>query len=379
MLLRQRTDPMTHAPEAACDDMLGLIYDAAMQEEGWRPFLDAFYNRISAYMAVLVFRHRPHGSLTLMVRSEVDENDFSRSYAKVAAANPIDYETMMSGRIYSLRDFVPQGDLAASPFYSEHLQPAGKSHLELMAIGPANGFRAHLVWVRDDALGPLNDAERQWLLSLVPHLERSMAIFGGWKLSDLATEICTEALDQLAYGTVALDKDGRILFCNRIADELIGKSEDITRSNGRLIFRRREHAQVIRELATDVDSVQREAVLRLRNGDHMIGVLAKPMASGRSPGGMTTARVIIYFHALTDHLQPSPALLAKLFGLAPSEAMLAILLSDGATLREAAKQLGITENSARTYSKRIFMKTGVGRQADLVRIVLRSVAMLGQS
>ena len=59
--------------------------------------------------------------------------------------------------------------------------------------------------------------------------------------------------------------------------------------------------------------------------------------------------------------------------------LLAILLSEGATLREAAKELGITENSARTYSKRIFMKAGVGRQADLIRLILRSVAMFGDS
>jgi len=87
----------------------------------------------------------------------------------------------------------------------------------------------------------------------------------------------------------------------------------------------------------------------------------------------------VYLHALTGHAQPSPVLLSKLFGLAPSEAMLAIRLSEGATLRETARQLGITENSARTYSKRVFLKTGVRRQADLVRVILRSIAVFGHS
>lgn len=364
----------------ASEDMIGLIYDASIHPDGWRPFLDAFCDHLSAYMAVMVFRHRPYGSLTLMVKQVGHEDsDFSRSYAKVAAENPIDYEAMASGRIYSLGDFVPEGDVRGTRFFTEHLQPAGKSHLELIAIGPADGFRAHLLWVRDDERGPLNAEERAWLMSLVPHLERGMAIFGGWKLSQLATGICTEALDQLAFGTVALDKDGRILFCNRIAADLIDKSEDLARLNGRLIFRRRDHAVAMREFASSVDPTRKQVVLRLRNGAEMVGLLARQIAMGGPGSAVTTARVIVYFHALTEHVQPSPALLSKLFGLAPSEAMLAILLSEGTTLRDAAKQLGITENSARTYSKRIFMKTGVRRQADLVRVILRSVAMFGRN
>lgn len=206
-----------------------------------------------------------------------------------------------------------------------------------------------------------------------------MAIFGSKILLQLASGISTEALNQLAFGAVALDKDGRILFCNRVADDLIARSEDLSRLNGRLIFRRKEHAQTMRAIATNLDNQPTEAVLRLRHGEETIGVLARPVASDAVGDAVTTARVIVYFHALTEHVQPSPVLLSKLFGLAPSEAMLAILLSEGATLREAAQQLGITENSARTYSKRIFLKTGVRRQADLVRVILRSVAMFGRS
>lgn len=360
------------------EDILSLIYDAPLHADGWQPFLAAFHRHLGAYLSVIAFRHRPHGSLVLMVREGGGgDTAFQESYARVAEANPIDYDAMKSGRIYSLRDFVPHGDVTASPFFTEHLQPAGKSHLELIAIGPADGFRAHFVWVRDDAAGPLNAREHAWVQSLVPHLERSMAIYARLKLLQLASGMSNEALDQLAFGAVALDKDGRILFCNRIAGELIEKSEDLSRLNGRLIFRRRDHARTMRTLATSVDPGQGDAVLRLRNGDETIGVLARPVAPRAVDNAVTTARVIAYFHALTEDARPSSALLSRLFGLAPSEAMLAILLSEGMTLREAAGQLGITENSVRTYSKRLFMKMGVRRQADLVRVVLRSVAMFG--
>ena len=49
----------------------------------------------------------------------------------------------------------------------------------------------------------------------------------------------------------------------------------------------------------------------------------------------------------------------------------------GLSLAEAAEKLELTENTVRSYCKTILSKTGVSRQADLVRLILRSVAVLG--
>ncbi|CAH2406313.1 hypothetical protein MES4922_490039 [Mesorhizobium ventifaucium] len=55
---------------------------------------------------------------------------------------------------------------------------------------------------------------------------------------------------------------------------------------------------------------------------------------------------------------PSPALLAGLFDLTPSEARLAAALSQGRPLKAAASDLKITVKTGRTYLERIFAKTG---------------------
>lgn len=67
----------------------------------------------------------------------------------------------------------------------------------------------------------------------------------------------------------------------------------------------------------------------------------------------------------------------KLFDLTPAETSLAILLTNGLTLEEAAEELGISKNTARAHLRSIFSKTGVTRQATLVRILLGSVVPLG--
>jgi len=63
-------------------------------------------------------------------------------------------------------------------------------------------------------------------------------------------------------------------------------------------------------------------------------------------------------------------LLVDLFGLLPSEARLAAALAGGDSLAEAAVHLGLTIETARTYSKKVFAKTGTRGQTDLVHRIL---------
>jgi DNA-binding CsgD family transcriptional regulator len=73
----------------------------------------------------------------------------------------------------------------------------------------------------------------------------------------------------------------------------------------------------------------------------------------------------------------SPALLRSLFGLTGAESALVLLLVEGLTLDEAAARQGVSRHTARSQLRSIFAKTGVTRQTELLRLVLRSVVPLG--
>jgi DNA-binding CsgD family transcriptional regulator len=62
-------------------------------------------------------------------------------------------------------------------------------------------------------------------------------------------------------------------------------------------------------------------------------------------------------------------ILEQLFELSPMQARLTALLMTGRRIRDIAPMLGLTEGSARQYLKRVFKKTGIKRQADLIRVV----------
>jgi len=61
------------------------------------------------------------------------------------------------------------------------------------------------------------------------------------------------------------------------------------------------------------------------------------------------------------------------FGLRPAEARLVVLLFAGASLRSCAKALGIKYETARSYLKSVFQKTGTHRQAELVLTIFQAM------
>ncbi|MEH3158290.1 MAG: hypothetical protein PGN08_04755 [Sphingomonas taxi] len=63
--------------------------------------------------------------------------------------------------------------------------------------------------------------------------------------------------------------------------------------------------------------------------------------------------------------------ICHLHGLSPVETQLVACLTRGLTLGEAASQMRIKPDTARTYLKQVFAKTDTHRQTDLLQLVLR--------
>ena len=68
-------------------------------------------------------------------------------------------------------------------------------------------------------------------------------------------------------------------------------------------------------------------------------------------------------------LVPSASVLTGLFDLTPSEVRLATQLAHGTSLKTAAEACGIAFSTARSYLERIFVKTGVRQQSQLVALL----------
>jgi DNA-binding NarL/FixJ family response regulator len=73
---------------------------------------------------------------------------------------------------------------------------------------------------------------------------------------------------------------------------------------------------------------------------------------------------------------PDAELIRTMLSLTFSESLFVRRLVAGFSLEQAAAQLGLRSETVRTRLKIVFQKTNTHRQADLVRLVLTSVASL---
>ncbi|MCC5958606.1 MAG: hypothetical protein JJU08_04650 [Rhodobacteraceae bacterium] len=101
-------------------------------------------------------------------------------------------------------------------------------------------------------------------------------------------------------------------------------------------------------------------------------VLSQTSGQGLMPG-----QVVAYLRR-TDAPLPDPVFIAAALGISRAEARLARAMGEGASLSAAAARLGLTVETARNYSKRIYARTGLRGQAALVRYLWCSALMLAR-
>lgn len=204
-------------------------------------------------------------------------------------------------------------------------------------------------------------------------------------LADTVREhrVAEYVIEAAGTGTILVDADGRVMSANAVATALIAEGGALKVVDGAIHGRSKEATQHLREAIAAMSKRQSPQIdpycyLPIALPDparlHPLTLLVRP---GPPYGPVSAPLKRTAIIVIRDPARP--ALLAvsdveRLFGLSPAEARLATRLVDGEALDEAALGLGISRNTARSQLQSIYMKTGVNRQGDLVRLLLSSAA-----
>jgi DNA-binding CsgD family transcriptional regulator len=213
------------------------------------------------------------------------------------------------------------------------------------------------------------------LSGLAPHLTIAVRTREALDRHVLRDAGATTALTRADVGWVALAHDARVLAVSPIAAEMFGDGV------GQRLAARRGAGLVSREAAAaiaDFCHAPGGALAVVLDGAEPAAMLLVPAARAESAGTVTPAAAIgLVVTRPNGDLAGRAAALAALHGLAPSEARFAAAIGSGASLATAAAALGLTIETARNYSKRVYAKTHATGQVDLVRMVGESVVRLG--
>jgi CRP-like cAMP-binding protein/DNA-binding CsgD family transcriptional regulator len=188
-----------------------------------------------------------------------------------------------------------------------------------------------------------------------------------------------EILDRLPMGVVLVDNNKKIILINKSAqivtdqgNALMMKRNEIHAANGS--DNRKLQELIEKAASTSIESARKSggALMVSRDTERALPLLISPLRS-REYSFENRAAVAAIFISDPDLAIPGPQeVLRKLYGLTPMEARLSSELLQGRNVTQIAGELHIKVNTVRSHLKSIFLKTGVNRQSDLVRILLTS-------
>lgn len=264
------------------------------------------------------------------------------------------------------------GEAPRQAFYLDLLRREGIADLRQLRVQEPSGVNA-LVTVtrRHGVLEPGVDA---MLRAIAPVLRGVLQVYVASERDRFAAAINADTVRRLQFGWLALDRSGRVLDCDALGRHVLTSSGVLSaRADGAVAARpaalEKQIYAALAKVAADPSARPRAVVLRR---DPWLDMLILP-ARGRSLSTMTERAAIAYVHSDSWGQQDRHEQLAELFSLSPREARLALAVSRGLSLAEAAAEYGLAIGTARAYSKSIYAKTGARGQPDLVRIVMSSV------
>jgi DNA-binding CsgD family transcriptional regulator len=356
-------------------ELIEALLEGVFETPLWTTFLDRLRQATGAEHAILNFRPpgRPFEEAMHLLSGATPQADVHELYRKYYyPGDPPPRRMLREGRPYSLHEMLGPDGGSDADFYRELVVMRGVTAIRQMRVEEATGVNA---WLTISRRGEDFTARDSGLLSAIaPVLRGVLRQYVAMERERFAASLTAEAVRRLQFGWLMLDRGGHVLDCDEQGALVLSQSGVLSRSaTGRIAARpanlEREIFQAIGRVVDDPQGRPRAITL---NRDPWLDMLLTP-ARGKFVSARATPAVIAYVHGDSWRSTDRCDQLAELFALTPGQSRLALALSRGMTIAEAAVEFELTVESARTYSKIIYAKTGARGLPDLVRIVMRSV------
>lgn len=366
--------------DAAFSETIGAIYDCALDPGGWERALFSIRDLLNGLNAQLVLvdlqRKRPLLMKSVGIPPEWLErqNDHQTELADwerlpQALALPLDEPQVRSLHL-------PPELTAASRYAREWCEPQGIVDAIALVLMHDTARHAQVGVGRHKSAGLITPREIALARMLAPHVRRVVTISNMLDVRTFEVDIAHELFDAIQAGVVLVDERGRIHYANARAQEMLRAASPI-----------RSAAGILQANDQSTTSELLHAIGLAALGDAPVGasglavklarIDAPPAIASVLPIGASRTRpqleprvkAAVFIGALDDG-RSRAATMAAAFALTPMETQVLSVLLAGCSLTEGAARLGIARSTAKTHMEKLFAKTGVSRQGDLIRLAL---------
>jgi DNA-binding CsgD family transcriptional regulator len=378
--------------------LVDLIYQGVLERQLWQGALPALREAMDAQVVSLILRP-PTADDQGVILNCVRPDGVRRGGAPVLAS-PEDWEVsayreqffaldpfvnLPLNTVVALEDVLPDKDLVMSDYYLHYLEPIGLFRILGVDTAEPGGMLARLRFSRRHSEPRFRKRERELLALLTPHIRRAIEIYAKLNRTTSERDVYAGAVSQLSVASIILDEQGRLLTTNTVGRALLESGQGLSLREERLHIEGRDINKELQQALTTIIRAQlrgeTSVVKALRvprpGGRSDLGLVIRPVPASQWSEGQSSPSVAVFVSDPDLQDSTSHQILGELFDLTPAEANLATLLARGLSLAQVSAAQGTSQHTARAQLKSIFAKTGVSRQAELVRLVLKSVASLG--
>jgi DNA-binding CsgD family transcriptional regulator len=359
-------------------NLVGDIYDAALDQSLWMPVLEKCVSFVGGCGAALFFKNAAANGGDAYFHTGI-----TPYYRKLYFDQYVALDPATSGHFHAdveqpvaIADFISYDEFLQTRFYQEWARPQGLVDFVSIVLDKSEANVAMFGVFRHERDGLADDETRRRMGLIAPHIRRSVVI---GKLIDLKHTEATsfDILDGLSAGIFLVSGDGSIVHANLAGNNMLGDGNLLRSTGGRLTVEDARVAQTMREgfAAADAGDIAlggKAITLPMisTTGDRYVGHLL-PLNSGnrRSAGIGRGAAAALFVRKAALETPSAPEVIAKTFNLTPTELRVLLAIVEVGGVPEVAVALGIAVTTVKSHLGRLFDKTGVTRQAELVKLV----------
>ncbi len=354
------------------------VYDAALDAELWPRALAQIAHYVGGSAA---------GLLSKNIVSKVGDAQYhfgvSEHYLRLYRETYWQFDPLTplvffdAGQVTTVSDYIPDDEFRQGRFYKEWVEPQGFVDSANVVLEKSPAVCAILSVIRGKADGLVDDGARERMRLIIPHMRRAVLIGNVIELKSMEAATLADTLDGIAAGMFLVDENGRVVQSNVAGHAMVTAGETLRVAGGRLTTGDVQTDQTLLDIfATsaggDAAIGTKGIAIPLAAGDgEPLVAHVLPLTSGarRRTGAAYAAVAAVFIHKAALAPPSRPEMVARTYGLTPSELRVLMAIVNVGGVPETAGALGIAETTVKFHLRSLFEKTGAKRQADLVKLV----------
>lgn len=363
--------------------ILASLYDVALSRSRWPDALKLIDELIGVYGTAMVYGEgRSNADVRIysawmyergVRRTDVEEEYFRNFYHLDERIPRI--RLAPDSQLFHCTKFYTEEELKTSPAFDAMVRYHADDGINVRLDAPSG---SRLVWGISNPVkskgwsSPQLDAIRR----ILPHIRHTFCVQQALASAGALNATLLGLLESTGVGIVQLDRNGQILEANGRARELLLAGDPLYDRDGVLYARDPIENDRLQELLsramTSLHAMGAGGSMKLSLPNSHVSLLLHmhPVEDREQEIGSRPVAALLLIRNPVKGVAIEPEVAAAALRLTRMESEVAVLLAQGKNVQEVAKALERGQSTVRHHIKNMFVKHGLSRQSDLVRLVL---------